>query len=268
MDTFFMVVSGIPVAVKRQYNLHLRPLVNDMPTATKTVVAEFQGLKEKMTHGNDRHIDNETTESRFGNLPGGDRIYYYYSTNRDTQHDLDKLVDTLEILRYSCWYHGAMSSREARKKLSYSPTGTFLVRDSQDPKHLFSLSVKTPRGTTSVRIEYTHHGKFRLDADQSVREKAPSFDCVVKLIAFYMNGEKRTTCNNVGKQLYWLEPSGRKDTPVKLVLPLKADVPTLQHMCRLSINRSLPKDLPEHYVCRLPLPTKLKLFLNQYPYLQ
>ncbi|XP_070580647.1 suppressor of cytokine signaling 2-like [Ptychodera flava] len=234
----------------------------DMSTvATTTLVSLCLSPQGKMAQD-----DNNGAEQTLGRLPGGGRIYQYYQKHvyhRHSQLDLDKIVKTLGMLEMSCWYHGAMSSKEAKDKLRSTPTGTFLIRDSQDPRHLFSLSVKTHRGTTSVRIEYTSEGKFRLDSDESIRDRAPVFDCVVKLIAYYMDGE--STTYNPGKQLYWLEPSGRKDVPVKLSCPLKADVPTLQHLCRLSINRSLKTNIsPKKRVANLPLPGTLKNYLMDY----
>ncbi|XP_077980579.1 suppressor of cytokine signaling 2-like [Glandiceps talaboti] len=228
----------------------------DMPSGVTDVIVSVCHV-QKMAHGN-------SAERTLEQLPGGERIYQYYQKN--TQQDLESIVKTLRMLDISCWYHGAMSSKEAKEKLRTSPSGTFLIRDSQDPRHLFSLSVKTHRGTTSVRIQYTRDGRFRLDADESIRDRTPVFDCVVQLMAHYMEGEESSTS---GRQLFWLEPSGRKDVPVKLNCPLKANVPMLQHLCRLSINRSLKRDLAIKYrVCDLPLPPSLKSYLIEYPFRQ
>jgi len=230
----------------------------DMPSGGTDVILSVCHV-QKMAHGN----NNNSAERTLERLPGGERMYQYYQKN--TQQDLESIVKTLQMLEISCWYHGPMSSKEAKEKLRCSPSGTFLIRDSQDPRHLFSLSVKTPRGTTSVRIQYTRDGRFRLDADESIRDRTPVFDCVVKLMAHYMEGEETTP----GKQLFWLEPSGRKDVPVKLNCPLKASVPMLQHLCRVSINRALRRDIAIKYrVCDLPLPPRLKNYLIEYPYRQ
>lgn len=52
------------------------------------------------------------------------------------------------------WYWGSITASEARQHLQKMPEGTFLVRDSTHPSYLFTLSVKTTRGPTNVRIEY------------------------------------------------------------------------------------------------------------------
>ena len=86
---------------------------------------------------------------------------------RTTQDDLERLISTFNVLQMSGWYHGAMTYREAKMKLKPCENGTFLVRDSSDDRYLFTLSVKTPRGTTSVRIEY-EDGQFTLDSEESL----------------------------------------------------------------------------------------------------
>ena len=68
--------------------------------------------------------------------------------------------------------------------------GTFLVRDSADPRYLYALSIQTERGPTSVRIHYTE-GCFRLDADSLLAERLPKFRSVPDLIDFYVCQWKR-----------------------------------------------------------------------------
>jgi hypothetical protein len=173
-----------------------------------------------------------------------------------------------------------MTFVEAKRKLKNCEVGTFLVRDSSKPNYLYSLSVKTPMGTTSVRIEY-EYGKFTLDSEEELRRCAPSFDCVVKLLHYYMpkvdsglnrdrqdvkhlqksieDGDQR---NNTGGQLVWREPSGRRAIAAQIIKPLRSKVPSLQHLCRVSLNRYVE---PRHQE-DLPLPGKLKGYLKQYPF--
>lgn len=183
---------------------------------------------------------------------------------RDTQEDFDRLCVAVNNLHTSGWYHGAMTYTEAKRKLRHSNPGTFLVRDSSDPNYLFTLSVRTSRGTTSVRIEY-ENGKFTLDSEEALRRSAPSFDCVVKLLNHYMAAAKppkQIDTNGNNGQLVWLEPSGRRDTEAKIKQPLRSTVGSLQHLTRCALNRYVkPTGLET-----LPLPGKLIGYLREYPY--
>lgn len=190
--------------------------------------------------------------------------------SRDTQEDFDRLCAAVNNLHVSGWYHGAMTYTEAKRKLRHSNPGTFLVRDSSDPNYLFTLSVRTSRGTTSVRIEYDS-GKFTLDSEEALRRSAPSFDCVVKLLNHYMTAVKPSSPKKIdtngnngqqNRQLVWLEPSGRRDTEAKIKQPLRASVGSLQHLTRCALNKYVkPTGLET-----LPLPGKLKSYLREYPY--
>lgn len=68
--------------------------------------------------------------------------------------ELQKLSDTLRALRQSGWYYEGITYQQSHDLLKDRPLGSFLVRESSDPRFLFSLSVQTERGPTSVRIHY------------------------------------------------------------------------------------------------------------------
>lgn len=122
---------------------------------------------------------------------------------------------SLERLYQTGYYYGQMTAQAARDTLRQTDVGTFLVRASSDPLALASLSVKTPRGTTAIRILYAN-GLFRLDCGpQSVHKMATS-DCVVKLIEHYMS----ESTSESGNKCVFLEGSGRRDTPLVLTRPL------------------------------------------------
>lgn len=79
------------------------------------------------------------------------------------ENELQRLADTVRVLRLSGWYYEVVSYQMSHELLKDSKVGTFLVRDSLDPRFLFSLSVQTEKGPTSVRLFYAN-GYFRLDA--------------------------------------------------------------------------------------------------------
>ncbi|XP_038067596.1 suppressor of cytokine signaling 2-like [Patiria miniata] len=239
--------------------------------------------------GVDRVLCEERVCAVQGLMPPGTMSHHHHQNSlvsthsgtnqRSTEDDLERLSSAVGTLQTSGWYHGAMNFAEAKRKLRHCDIGTFLVRDSSDPNYLYSLSVKTPRGTTSVRIEYAY-GKFTLDSEEALRRLAPSFDCVVKLLHHYMpkmnsagkknrdkEEQKRSiesgnNRNNNAGQFVWLEPSGRRDIAAQIIKPLRSQVPSLEHLCRVSLNRYVE---PRHQA-DLPLPGKLKGYLKQYPF--
>nr|BAC28196.2 unnamed protein product [Mus musculus] len=144
-----------------------------------------------------------------------------------------------------------MTVNEAKEKLKEAPEGTFLIRDSSHSDYLLTISVKTSAGPTNLRIEY-QDGKFRLDSIICVKSKLKQFDSVVHLIDYYvqMCKDKRTG------------PEAPRNGTVHLYLtkPLYTSAPTLQHFCRLAINKCTGT------IWGLPLPTRLKDYLEEYKF--
>ena len=121
----------------------------------------------------------------------------------------------------SPWYHGQLSTYDARDLLKNSPVGTFLVRDSESPNHVFSISARTSRGTTSVRISYDANNEtFTLDVGGLTNEgkisQSPRFHCVTDMINYLtqVSGRDRK------EQCLCIESDGRNDTPFVLIHPL------------------------------------------------
>ncbi|XP_035685830.1 suppressor of cytokine signaling 2-like [Branchiostoma floridae] len=192
-----------------------------------------------------------TTKMTVGSAPNGVLV----AKRRSSYFDLRRLANTIATLEACGWYWGALTAGQSKAVLRTKEDGAFLVRDSENSAHLFSLSVKTPRGPTSVRIHYTEDGKFRLDSDK--KSDTPEFDCVVKLVDYYVKQSEEENA-----QHFWLEPNGRREVPVKLARPLRGKVPPLQHLCRTVIH----KQTSEGEQDKLPLPKPLKSFLAEYPY--
>merc|ERR1712179_781107 len=88
------------------------------------------------------------------------------------------------------YYHGPISWQDSSQLLSACEEGTFLVRDSQDPNFMYSLSFQRGKseGPTSVRIHYSHtQAVWRLDSHQSIHAMMPSFPSIVELVQYYVN---------------------------------------------------------------------------------
>ncbi|XP_028934570.2 suppressor of cytokine signaling 2 isoform X1 [Ornithorhynchus anatinus] len=161
------------------------------------------------------------------------------------------LAKAMRELTHTGWYWGNMTVNEAKEKLKDAPEGTFLIRDSSHSDYLLTISVKTSAGPTNLRIEY-QDGKFRLDSIICIKSRLKQFDSVAHLIEYYvrMCKDKRTgseTPRNGTVHLY-------------LTKPLYTSTPSLQHLCRLTINKCTSK------IWELPLPTRLKDYLKEYQY--
>uniref|UniRef100_UPI001CEFB1A9 Suppressor of cytokine signaling 2 n=1 Tax=Homo sapiens TaxID=9606 RepID=UPI001CEFB1A9 len=162
-----------------------------------------------------------------------------------------RLAKALRELGQTGWYWGSMTVNEAKEKLKEAPEGTFLIRDSSHSDYLLTISVKTSAGPTNLRIEY-QDGKFRLDSIICVKSALAAFDSVVHLIDYYvqMCKDKRTG------------PEAPRNGTVHLYLtkPLYTSAPSLQHLCRLTINKCTGA------IWGLPLPTRLKDYLEEYKF--
>ena len=156
-----------------------------------------------------------------------------------------------------------------RALLAAAEEGTFLVRDSQDPRFLYSLSLaRAPEddGPTSIRILFAR-GKFSLDADDRIRQLMPQFESVAALVSYYASlpPQQRSGTGTASSWSPWGCPSSR----LLIRRPLYAAPPRLAHCARLVINRrlqaasKLSAPLTSEAV-PLQLPPKLLEYLHNY----
>ncbi|XP_045674601.1 suppressor of cytokine signaling 2-like [Phyllostomus hastatus] len=162
-----------------------------------------------------------------------------------------RLAKAWEELGQTGWYWGRMTVSEAKEKLREAPEGTFLIRDSSHSDFLLTISVKTAAGPTNLRIEY-QNGKFRLDSIVCVKSQLQQFDSVVHLIDYYVRMCREKWTNRAAHQSGGLH--------LYLTKPLYTSAPPLQHLCRLAINKRT------RAVWELPLPTRLKGYLEEYKF--
>lgn len=179
--------------------------------------------------------------------------------------DIEIQTRNMDLLQQTHFYYDCMTSQQAKSLLAKCENGTFLIRDSADPNFLFSVSVKTARGPTSVRVLYSN-GRFQLDCDSKIRTVVPKFETVVALVDYYV----RIGYNEKNK-CRWLESSGRKDLPIVLKKPKVNTISDLKHLCRLTINKNLPivqkrSDIFSN-IDKLELPRPLAEYVKYYPHL-
>ncbi|KAL0279675.1 UNVERIFIED_CONTAM: hypothetical protein PYX00_001179 [Menopon gallinae] len=183
----------------------------------------------------------------------------FMQRNNHSEYDLQCLKTTMKDLRNSGWYYENVSWQESVVLLKNTEPGTFLIRDSSDPNFLFSLSVQTSRGPTSVRLHYVN-GQFRLDAEEKLIPHMPSFGSVIELIDYYIENtvknkfagsNSKKSAKKSGKdrlqkskEQVWIDSQGNVYSNILLVKPLykKEHFSTLQHLTRLAINRHVRKN--------------------------
>ncbi|KAI1893024.1 hypothetical protein AGOR_G00139620 [Albula goreensis] len=114
---------------------------------------------------------------------------------------------------------------------------------------MLTLSVKTGRGPTNVRIEYSH-GRFRLDSSSLAKPRLLAFPDVASLVQHYVGFSQGDAAPSKEDQ----QISKDSALLLKLVRPLhcRKSCPSLQHLTRLAINRltSRPEQLPCPGPCR------------------
>lgn len=181
----------------------------------------------------------------------------YKTFSGKTQYQL--VIATIHKLQESGFYWGAISGKEANAMLSSETTGTFLIRDSSDNRHLFTLSVKTASGTKNLRIQ-CDTASFFLQTDPKSIQSVPHFDCILKLVHYYMPQSRAALSvgNTRSGNIYYIYSGGEK-IPLELLKPLSCSLSTLQHLCRKTVNGHL--DISSK---RDQLPHPLKEFLQEY----
>lgn len=172
----------------------------------------------------------------------------------------DKVLETLHT---SGFYWGAINADQSNRLLLQKTIGTFLVRASSNPKHLFTLSLKTARGVTHIRIIMCD-GKFLLDQNVNNGNAMCSanrpttllrFDCVVKMIFYYMLvwGQRRFSSSTRSRDNGWT---------LCLTAPLYKEVCSLKHLSRVKLNRHFGGD----GIHKMSIPPTLKSYLKRYQY--
>ena len=170
------------------------------------------------------------------------------SGSRPPPHRIS-LSNILRRLKMCGWYWGDLSSQQANDILKNAQNGSFILRDSTDACHLFTLSLKAHNLVISVRVTFSR-GQFKLDSCH--QEDCPSFESVVDLIDYYLADESRE---------FYITIPEFGEFPVSLKHPIWKEVPTLQHLCRKCIVKSSRTGIN---LQKLPLPSHLIRYLLEF----
>lgn len=216
-----------------------------------------QNITDSSTQTGDMTEEPSTKDPVYQNVTN--QLQKFMKRNDHSEYDLQCLKTTVKDLRNSGWYYENVSWQESVVLLKNTEPGTFLIRDSSDPNFLFSLSVQTSRGPTSVRLHYVN-GQFRLDAEEKLIPHMPSFNSVIDLIDYYVantvknkagnkqhKSSKKVPKHNLqkSKDQVWIDSEGNVYSNILLVKPLykRNHFSTLQHLARLTINNCIKRRL-------------------------
>ncbi|NWT56318.1 SOCS7 protein, partial [Erythrocercus mccallii] len=170
--------------------------------------------------------------------------------------DPSSFAASLRELEKCGWYWGPMNWEDAEMKLKGKADGSFLVRDSSDPRYILSLSFRSQGITHHTRMEH-YRGTFSLWCHPKFEDRCQS---VVEFIKRAIMHSKN------GKFLYFLRSRvpGLPPTPVQLLYPVSrfSNVKSLQHLCRFRIRQLVRID----HIPELPLPKPLISYIRKFYY--
>lgn len=170
------------------------------------------------------------------------------------ESEQSRIATAMRDLKNTGWYWGSLTANGAKEILQDTSEGTFLVRDSSQRDYLFTISAMTSAGPTNLRIEFKD-GKFKLDSVVLVKPKLKQFDSVVHLVEHYVQLSRTSSKERTNS----LAPSNGT-VQLLLTTPVYTATPSLQHLCRIAINKATRQ------VNELPLPNRLKDYLTDYTY--
>jgi len=182
-------------------------------------------------------------------LPDGDDDDFDEEDFNSKSNNKIDFASTIKTVKNCDWYWGPICGDAAEQVLQYEPDGSFLVRDSSDDRHIFSLTFKLNGTVRHVRIE---HDQGNFSFGSFTRFKSHT------IVDFVENAVEHSRS---GRYLFFLNrrlPNG--PMRVQLLHPVSRikKVQSLQHMCRFVILKLVPRD----HVDQLPVPKRIKEYLK------
>uniref|UniRef100_A0A8B9SL33 Suppressor of cytokine signaling 7 n=1 Tax=Anas platyrhynchos TaxID=8839 RepID=A0A8B9SL33_ANAPL len=180
--------------------------------------------------------------------------------------DSSSFAASLRELEKCGWYWGPMNWEDAEMKLKGKPDGSFLVRDSSDPRYILSLSFRSQGITHHTRMEH-YRGKGpgeRWGGGRGCGQPGLKFEDRCQSVVEFIKRAIMHSKN--GKFLYFLRSRvpGLPPTPVQLLYPVSrfSNVKSLQHLCRFRIRQLVRID----HIPELPLPKPLISYIRKFYY--
>ncbi|XP_031629571.1 suppressor of cytokine signaling 6 [Contarinia nasturtii] len=205
----------------------------------------------RLTNKQTEHLE-ENTEARYPGNPleldfNPDALYSIVDRFQNDE-EVAMIRATAQMARFG-WFWGPISRHAAQQRLHGTPNGSFLVRNSQINLHNFTISFRTAGKTLHYRIEFVN-GYW-----QTFSSKHRS---IVELIEDAMKKSKENVFCYVKQSSELIPPF-----PVRLTNPIShfGDIPSLQNMCRLVIQKSMNGRFDRMHA--LPLPNKLITYCKE-----
>ncbi|KRY70697.1 Suppressor of cytokine signaling 7 [Trichinella pseudospiralis] len=162
----------------------------------------------------------------------------------------------LTELRLCEWYWSDLSKSAAEKILRYKRIGSYLIRDSENDSHIFSLSYRGENSVYHIRIEY-QHGTFSFGVPNPAyvgigRLCAPS---LVSLIDIAKEEIQRGVYN-----VFLYPKAGHYHTEfVSFAYPVTRSnaVPSLQTLCKWKLRNSVSAEIIRQW----PLPSFIQDYI-------
>ena len=161
-----------------------------------------------------------------------------YRPQKYSSYEKDIFHRNLIELEATGYYYRGLSGNTAKTMLTGSPPGRFLIRDSSSQSCYFTMTY-TDRNSSvkNIRIGYSF-GSFHFATNSQPTQKAST---VLGLLELY----------------YYKEQSEDSDQ-LFLREPIKKGVPSLKHLCRLSLNQQNINTGNDH--------KHVQAYLDEYPY--
>jgi len=189
-----------------------------------------------------------------------DRLDYKSAGNSQSEAEtgcrVSSMATSINTLPHQGWYWGPLDREETERKLRPHPSGSFLVRDSKNEHHLYTLSFKQDELILHTRIEFVNGlFTFFLDEAKAMKTGKPSVEELIEAsIKDGVDGE-------FGDMRRGGRHSQHLTIRIKLEHPVSrfSEVRSLQFLCKFVLRTHINRE----NVPRLPLPVHVRNWVQQ-----
>ena len=169
------------------------------------------------------------------------------------------LASSINNLHHQGWYWGPLNREETEAKLQPLPSGSFLVRDSNDAHHMYTLSFKQGELILHTRIEFVNGlFTFFLSEERARESGKPSVEELI--VSSMRNGVKGEFGDSRRVRGRPVQPAIR----IVLTQPVSRfnEVRSLQFLCKFVLRSNMNRE----NVPNLPLPKHVKTWVHERDY--